>query len=135
MTIAWAAGAAVICFASFVMGLTGFGIAIVAMAFLPWLMSPVTAVVLLTLYASVFLVVMVVQLRHETNLPSIADLLVGTLAGIPLGVWGLAMLPVAALNRLLGLVLLLVVALEILGACLCTWSRVPGVSVLGSRPE
>ena len=55
MTVAWLAGAAVIFFASFVMGLTGFGLAIVAMAFLPWLMSPATAVVLLTLYASVFL--------------------------------------------------------------------------------
>jgi Flp pilus assembly protein TadB len=49
MTLAWAAGALVIFLASFVMGLTGFGIALVAMAFLPWLMSPVTAIVLLTL--------------------------------------------------------------------------------------
>jgi uncharacterized protein len=89
MTVAWLAGAVVIFFASFVMGLTGFGLAIVAMAFLPWLMSPITAVVLLTLYASVFLSFLVIQLRRETSLPSIGDLLVGTLAGIPLGVWGL----------------------------------------------
>ena len=65
MTLAWAVGAVVIALASFVMGLTGFGIALVAMAFLPWVMSPVTAIVLLTLYALVFSIVVVVQLRHD----------------------------------------------------------------------
>ena len=118
MTVAWLAGAAVIFFASFVMGLTGFGLAIVAMAFLPWLMSPITAVVLLTLYASVSLSFLVIQLRRETSLPSIGDLLVGTFAGIPLGVWGVSALPVSTLNRLLGLVLVLIVALEF-------WGRMP----------
>jgi uncharacterized membrane protein YfcA len=115
MTLAWAAGAAVICFACFVMGLTGFGIAIVAMAFLPWLMSPVTAVVMLTLYAFVFLIFIVAPLRNEVELPAIGHLLVGTVVGVPLGVWALAVLPVPILNRILGLVLLAVVAVEISG--------------------
>lgn len=115
MTLAWAAGAAVVFFASFVMGLTGFGIGIVALAFLPWLMSPVTAVVMLTVYAFVFLVPVVVQLRREIEWAAIGHLLVATLAGIPLGVWGLAALPISVLNRALGLVLVTVVALEIRG--------------------
>src|SRR5262249_61933844 len=51
VTVAWAIGALIIFAASLVMGLAGFGIALVAMAFLPWVMSPVTAVVLLTTYA------------------------------------------------------------------------------------
>ena len=116
MTLAWAAGALVIFLASFVMGLTGFGIALVAMAFLPWLMSPVTAIILLTIYAFVFSIVVVVQLRRDLTPRALVDLLLGTLAGTPLGVWVLASLPVTALNRLIGLVLVIVVALELRGA-------------------
>jgi uncharacterized membrane protein YfcA len=113
VTLVWAAGALVLFLASFVMGLTGFGIALVAMAFLPWLMSPATAVVLLTLYALVFSLAVVVQLRRDLTPGALVDLLLGTLAGTPIGVWVLASLPVSALNRLIGLVLVAVVALEL----------------------
>ena len=112
MTLAWAIGALVIFVASFVMGLAGFGIALVAMAFLPWVMSPVTAIVLLTVYALVFSLVVVVPLSREVTLRALMDLLIGTVAGTPFGVWVLATLPVTALNRLIGAVLVLVVALE-----------------------
>jgi uncharacterized membrane protein YfcA len=115
VTLAWAAGALVMFLASFVMGLTGFGIALVAMAFLPWLMSPVTAIVVLTIYALVFSLVVIVQLRRDLTLRALADLLIGTVAGTPLGVWVLATLPVSALNRLIGLVLVIVVVLEMRG--------------------
>ena len=115
MTLAWAAGALVMFLASFVMGLTGFGIALVAMAFLPWLMSPVTAIVVLTLYALVFSLVVVVQLRNDLTPRALVDLLIGTVAGTPIGVWALAALPVTVLNRLIGLVLVVVVALEFRG--------------------
>jgi uncharacterized membrane protein YfcA len=116
VTLAWAAGALVIFLASLVMGLTGFGIALVAMAFLPWLMSPVTAIVVLTIYALAFSIVVVGQLRHDLTPRALVDLLIGTVAGTPLGVWVLASLPVSALNRLIGLVLVLVVVLEFRGA-------------------
>ncbi|HEU5197878.1 MAG TPA: sulfite exporter TauE/SafE family protein [Methylomirabilota bacterium] len=112
MTAAWAAGALVVFVASFVMGLTGFGIALVAMAFLPYLMAPADAIVLLTIYALVFSIVVVVQLRRDLAPRALVDLTVGTLAGTPLGVWVLASLPVSALNRLIGAVLVLVVVLE-----------------------
>jgi uncharacterized membrane protein YfcA len=102
--------------ASFVMGLTGFGIALVAMAFLPWLMSPATAIVVLTIYAFVFSLVIVVQLRRDLTPRSLVAQLIGTVAGTPIGVWILASLPVSALNRLIGLVLVVVVALELRGA-------------------
>ena len=113
MTVAWAAGALIIFVASFVMGLTGFGIALVAMAFLPYLMTPADAIVLLTIYALVFSVVVVVQLRRDLTPRALVDLTLGTLAGTPLGVWVLASLPASALNRLIGAVLVLVVVLEI----------------------
>ncbi len=115
MTLAWAAGALVMFLASFVMGLTGFGIALVAMAFLPWLMSPVTAIVVLTIYALVFSLAVIVQLRHDLTPRALLDLLIGTVVGTPLGVWVLATLPVSALNRLIGLVLVIVVMLELRG--------------------
>ena len=112
VTFAWAAGALVVFVASFVMGLTGFGIALVAMAFLPYVMEPATAIVLLTIYALAFSLVVVVQLRRDLTPRALVDLTLGTLAGTPPGVWLLASLPVSLLNRLIGAVLVLVVVLE-----------------------
>jgi uncharacterized membrane protein YfcA len=115
VTLAWAAAAAVIAAASFVMGLAGFGIALVAMAFLPYLMSTADAIVLLTIYAALFSVVLLVQLRREVTPRAMVDLLAGTVAGTPLGVWGLATLPATALNRLIGLMLVVAFVLEVRG--------------------
>ena len=106
------ASAAVVALASFVMGLTGFGIGLVALAFLPFVMSPVAAIVMMTLYAFAFSLVMIVPLRREVEPVRLTQLLAGSLAGIPLGVWGLAALPSAVITRLIGVVLIVVVALE-----------------------
>jgi uncharacterized membrane protein YfcA len=112
VSLGWIAGAGVIAVASFVMGLTGFGIALVSMAFLPYLMSPVTAIVILTIYALVLSVAIVAQLRRDVKPRTLVDLLVGSVVGTPLGVWGLAALPTSALNRLIGLTLVVAVGLE-----------------------
>jgi len=116
VTLPWAIGALVIFVASFVMGLAGFGIGLVALAFLPWVMSPVTAIVLLTIYALVFSLVVVVPLGREVSPRALVDLLIGSVVGTPLGVWVLATLPITALNRLIGIVLVVIVALEFRGA-------------------
>ena len=115
MTLEWAAAAGVIAAASFVMGLAGFGIALVALAFLPYLMSASDAIVLLTIYAALFSLAMLVQLRRDVVPRAILDLLVGTIAGTPLGVWGLAALPATVLNRLIGLMLVVAWVLEVRG--------------------
>jgi len=115
VTLAWAATAGVIAAASFVMGLAGFGIALVAMAFLPYLMSTADAIVLLTIYAELFSLVLLVQLRRDVAPRALLDLLIGTVAGTPLGVWGLAALPASVLNRLIGLMLVVAFVLEIRG--------------------
>src|SRR4030095_15584547 len=112
VTLAWAAAAGVIAAASFVMGLAGFGIALVALAFLPYLMSASSAIVLLTIYAAVFSLAMLVQLRRDVSPRAILDLLAGTLVGTPLGVWGLAALPASTLNRLIGSMLIVAFVLE-----------------------
>jgi uncharacterized membrane protein YfcA len=112
VSLTWVAGAGIVAAASFVMGLAGFGIALVSLAFLPFIMSPVTAVVLMTIYALVFAVAMAIQLRHDLVPAALKDLFLGTVAGTPLGVWALASLPVSALNRLIGAMLLVAVGLE-----------------------
>lgn len=109
------AGALIIGGACFVFGLTGFGIALVALSLLPFLMPPATAVPLVTTYACVFTLAMLIQLRREVVLPRLALLLIGTMVGTPFGVWVLATLPSGLLKRLIGLVLIFSVVAEMRG--------------------
>ncbi len=115
MTLASAIGALVIAGAFLVLGLAGFGNGLVALAFLPLVMSPVAAIVLLTVYTVLATVVIFVPLRRDFDPRGMPALLIGSLLGTPLGVWVLAMLPASTLTRLIGVVLLVVVALEWLG--------------------
>jgi uncharacterized protein len=112
VTLTFLVTALIIAFASFVMGLAGFGIGLVALAFLPFVMSPVTAIVLTTLYALVFSLAILAPLRGEIRPVQLTQLLIGTVLGTPLGVWGLAVLPAAVINRLIGVVLIGMTALE-----------------------
>jgi uncharacterized membrane protein YfcA len=115
LSLAWAVGAVVIAAASFVQGLAGFGIGLVSLAFLPFLMEPATAVVLMTVYAAVFTIVIFIPLRRDFTLRGMTELVIGTIVATPAGVWLLAGLPPDVLKRLIGLVLLAIVALEWLG--------------------
>ena len=115
MSLAWAVGAVVIAAASFVQGLAGFGIGLVSLAFLPFLMSPQQAVVLITLFATVFIVVIFVPLRRDFRRAGMVELVAGSVLATPAGIWLLAALPAELLKRLIGLVLLVIVALEWLG--------------------
>jgi uncharacterized membrane protein YfcA len=115
LSLAWAVGAVVIAAASFVQGLAGFGIGLVSLAFLPFLMEPATAVVLMTVYAAVFTVVIFIPLRRDFTLHGMIELVIGTIVATPAGVWLLAGLRPDVLKRLIGLVLLAIVALEWLG--------------------
>lgn len=115
MSAQWALGALIVAVASFVHGLAGFGIGLVSLAFLPLIMSPVTAIVLMTIYTVVFSLGMLLPLRREVERPALALLVLGTIAGTPVGVWVLAALPVPVLTRLIGLTLIVIVLLEWLG--------------------
>lgn len=115
MSLTWLVGAVVIAAACFVQGLAGFGIGLVSLAFLPFLMSPQHAIVLITLYATVFIAVIFIPLRRDFTLHGMIELVVGTIVATPAGIWLLAELPSDLLKRLIGLVLLLIVALEWLG--------------------
>jgi len=115
VSITWAAAAAVVALASFVMGLAGFGIGLVGLAFLPFLMPPATAIALITVFACAFALGLLVQLRRDVEPSTIATLLLGTVVGMPLGVYGLAVLPAGALNRLIGAMLVVAFLLEVRG--------------------
>jgi uncharacterized membrane protein YfcA len=112
VTAEWIAAALVIALASFVLGLVGFGNGLVAMALLPFLMSPLTAIAVLTIYTIVFSTAIFVPVRRHLLARPVIDLLAGTAVGAPLGVWILSLVPLAALNRLIGGTLVAVVILE-----------------------
>ncbi|HKC09800.1 MAG TPA: sulfite exporter TauE/SafE family protein [Methylomirabilota bacterium] len=111
----WLLGAVVIAAACFVQGLAGFGIGLVSLAFLPFLMSPQHAIVLITIYAAVFIVIIFIPLRRDFTMQGMTELMAGTILATPAGVWLLAALSPDLLKRLIGLVLLAIVALEWLG--------------------
>ena len=98
--------------ASFVMGLAGFGIGLVSLALLPYVMSPADAIVLMTLYAAAFALAIFVPVRRDFTPGRVGALVLGTVAGTPLGVWALTRFEASLLNRLIGLTLLVAVALE-----------------------
>lgn len=112
MTLDWAACALIMAAASLVLGLAGFGIALVAMAFLPYFMPPATAIAVLTIYTIVFAIAIFVPVRHHLTPGGVAFLLVGTVLGTPLGVWTLVTVSTSTLNRVIGATLVVVVLLE-----------------------
>ena len=112
MTLDWAACALIMALASLVMGLAGFGIALVGMAFLPYFMPPAPAIVVLTIYTVVFTIAIFVPVRRHLTPRGVTSLLVGTVLGTPLGVWILVAVSASTLNRIIGAVLVVVVLLE-----------------------
>jgi uncharacterized membrane protein YfcA len=112
MSLMWVAGATILGVACFVFGLTGFGIGLVALSLLPFVMPPATAVPLVAVYSAVFSLVVALQLRRAVLWPYVRAFLLGAVAGVPLGAWVLVTLPAGALRRLIGAVLLLIVTIE-----------------------
>lgn len=111
----WLAGAVVVFAAHVVFGVAGFGTGLVAMAFLPFIMTASQAVVLMTVLTIIFAIVLFVPLREDFSARAIAGLTIGSLLGTPGGVWILAVAPADVVNRLIGLFLIVVVVLEFAG--------------------
>lgn len=112
MDATWLAGAGIIALASFVFGLAGFGIGLVAMAMLPFFMPPAMAVPLIIVFGTGFSLVMTVQLWRDVTWQIALVLIIGTLLGTPLGVWGLTTLAPGVLRQIIGVVLIAVVLVE-----------------------
>ncbi len=105
-------GALIMTLASFVYGLTGFGIGLVALSLLPFFMPPVTIVPLVTIYGAVFALVTTWQLRRDILFPHLRALLVGAVLGTPVGVWILSTCPPSLLRHVIGAILMSVAVLE-----------------------
>lgn len=116
MSFTWVAGACILAVASFVFGLTGFGIGLVSLSLLPFFIPPTTVVPLITIYGALFALIMTLQLRREVMLPHLLHLVLGTLLGTPIGVWVLNTFPPSLLKRCIGLILVAVVVIEWYGA-------------------
>jgi len=112
VSLTWLAGAGILALASFVFGLAGFGLGLVALSLLSFLMPPTLAVPLISVYSAVFALVMALQLRRDIRFAHLAALLGGALAGTPVGVWGLATMPASWVRRLIGFILMGVVLIE-----------------------
>ena len=125
MAVSWLAGAATLALASFVYGLTGFGIGLVSLSLLPFFIPPTTVVPLITIYGALFALVLTIQLRHDVLFTPLCYLLLGSVLGTPLGVWILSTLSPSALRRLIGVLLVGMVVLE--------WSRVYPEKLAGRR--
>jgi uncharacterized membrane protein YfcA len=106
------AAAGILALASFAIGLTGFGIGLISMAMLPFVMAPATAVLVVTIYTVVFTLGMLASLWRDVRPGSLLPLLAGTVIGMPAGVWLLISVPPGFLKRIIGLVLLVVVVVE-----------------------
>ena len=112
MSLTWVAGAGILALASFVFGLVGFGLGLVALSLLTFMMPPARAVPLISLYSAILSLVMAIQLRRDIVFSHLVALLGGAFVGTPIGVWVLATLPASWLRRLIGLILMGVVIIE-----------------------
>jgi uncharacterized membrane protein YfcA len=115
VSLTWLAGAAAVFAAHVVFGVTGFGTGLVAMAFLPFIMTPSQAVVLMTVLTIIFAVVIWVPLRADFAPRGLVGLAAGSIVGTPAGVWILAEAPADRVYRLIGFFLIVVVILEFAG--------------------
>ncbi len=102
--------AAVTLVASFVAGLSGFGFGLIAMAIVPLFIGIKVAGPFVSVCSFLIFTVLVVPVRRDINWKFLIPLLVGSAAGVPVGVYGLAVLDNAVLLRIMGVFLLLYVA-------------------------
>src|SRR5215211_7284548 len=71
VSFTWVVGAGIVAVASFVFGLTGFGISLVSVSLLPFFVPLATVVPLITLYGAAFALVMTIQLRRDVMFPQL----------------------------------------------------------------
>jgi uncharacterized membrane protein YfcA len=96
----------IIGFAGFTQGFSGFGAVIVSLPCLSLFIPIKTVVPLVNLMSCVMNLILVIQLRRHLQWPKILPLLLGSLPGIPLGVYYLKHVAPWMLELLLGAVLI-----------------------------
>jgi len=91
--------------AGFLQGLTGFGFGLIALPLLS-LFLPIQMIVPLVIMLALFInLTLAVQLRRSAHMKTIATLLIGTLPGIPMGIYMLKHVPPAYLAIMVGVLM------------------------------
>lgn len=93
-------------FAVFTQAVTGSGLALIAMPVLVSMLDPVAAAALVALMALTTQLVMLSRYRRAMRIGRLWRLMIGSLIGIPLGVWALAALDERAILTALGVLLI-----------------------------
>lgn len=83
----WLTSAMIILLAATLQGITGFGFALISLPLLLLVYDPHTAVVLNIMLSIVSLSLLVYKVRQEVIIPMVKNLFLGSLLGIPLGVY------------------------------------------------
>ncbi|MCA8924565.1 MAG: sulfite exporter TauE/SafE family protein [Planctomycetes bacterium] len=91
--------------AAVLQGLSGFGFGLVCMSVLPFFVPVRFAVVLISVLRAVPVATLLIQLRRHLEWRRIAPLLLGAVAGVPVGVWFLRTASPTAVRVALGVVL------------------------------
>lgn len=91
---------------SFTLAVTGFGVALVAMPLLSWLLGVQLAAPLVALYGILLNLVILYHYRLSFNYRATAGIIVSSVIGVPLGVWALSNVDETVVLRLLGLILI-----------------------------
>lgn len=92
-------------FAVFTQSATGFGVALVAMSFLPGLLGIRLAAPLVAVLALFLESILLLRYRAHLNLRAVWPLVAASIVGIPIGVWALRGVDEAIVMRVLGFVL------------------------------
>ncbi|MEX2445630.1 MAG: sulfite exporter TauE/SafE family protein [Alkalispirochaeta sp.] len=99
--------------AGVVLGATGFGFAVVLMGFYPLLLGVRSANVVVTLIGLIVPIYLIYPLLGDLRWKVLMPVVVGTVLGIPLGVWGLVRLDETVLMRALGIFIALYLGYDI----------------------
>ncbi|MBN2460946.1 MAG: sulfite exporter TauE/SafE family protein [Candidatus Cloacimonetes bacterium] len=100
-------GSIILLFSSLLQGLTGFGFSLFAVPLLTLLLPPRTVIPVLIVYSLMVNVAVLISAKGHLDLKRQGLLLVGGLAGLPLGSYLLRNLPVFHLKMIIGAVVLL----------------------------
>ena len=96
---------AVTFFAAFTQAVTGSGLALIAMPVLVAVLDPVAAAALVALMALTTQLVMLTRYRRAMRIGRLWRLMIGSLIGIPLGVWALSALDERVILTVMGVLL------------------------------
>lgn len=109
-----------------VLGTTGFGLALVGMPLLSWLLGVKVAAPLVALLGLSLHPIILFRYRISFNSGAVGRLALGAVAGIPLGVWAIGAIPEAIFLKALGLLLIGYAAYALLSPRLPALSAHPG---------